>query len=616
MPRHHRFHQLFFIACSLLLTNAPLFSAQGLVAHWSFDSSETNIYFDVSGNGHYVQARTSTPSGVFGGAIPGTGVRGKSINCQGTYSDLLISNPAALCNDTLSLELWFCPKTLTTQCLISQTNSSPAYGYQLKVVDQGHLTFEYAKATSTNLWVTVRSHNLLVANRWHHLVCTFDGITTRLYINGELDTESSDSSGMRSGNLTKAYIGAELMENTAVSNWTNGKIDEFKIYHQILTADTIAALCKAWWPIPEPITVTPSPTFNTKPALRWHKLSNVTDYRVQIAKNAAFDPMLIATTCTDTVYIPSTDLPYGDIYWRVGNPLDTSLWSTTFYFTVQEATVGLPVLHAPDTTSNRKPALTWSKIPNAASYTIQIDTVNSFVNPFMQSVTSDTFYTPTINLPVRTIYWRVMSNLVERYSATDSFCIVSAMVTLVPFDKDTQYTQKPLFAWHMVPAATTYRIQIDTSSSFSNPLFTTLTNDTFYTPTANLPSGKIYWRVNSDAPGSVYSGTGLIVIIPSTSTSLLFTRTGTNGSMHGKYIIGWGIIFTFDTPESSPLTIRMYSPAGKLVATVTDKSLSASPHQLFWDGKNANGKLLGRGSYLFEARTAHKTVKGKFIVAE
>jgi hypothetical protein len=589
-------------------------AAQGLLAHWSFDSSQGYTYYDVSGNGCNASARSSGS-----GVTLVNGVKGKAINCSGSNSDLMVSNASAFCRDTIVIEAWYNPKTLSgPQGIFSYVTITGVadFGY-LMYMTGGRLAFKFVSAASNKVWITVTSPNSLVANAWHHLVCSFDGKTARVYVNGTLEASSPDSQAMRCAASTETYIGGEQMENGGITNRARGKIDELKVYGRILPEDTIAAHCKQFWPIPVLIPVTPSPTYNAKPALGWYRVNNALEYVVKVSPDPFFASTVISTSVSDTFFVPTSDLPAGTYYWRVGSSTDTVFWSTTdSYFTIQETTVPMPVLYGPDTTNNRRPLLSWKNVDDTASYSIQIDTTLSFTAPLIQSVTADTFFSPTIDLPARGIYWRVKSTLVDRYSATALFVIVNYRPELISVSPDTHYIRKPLLKWHSAPSASSYRLQIDTIGNFLNPIYNLLTGDTFYVPTANLPFGKIYWRVNTDIPGSVFSCVDMFWILSTTKARFGITPTT------GKGVFGWssqpgrGVEITYHVEKTCQISLCIFSLTGQCIASFFEGSLAPGMHQSVWRGNDAHGKAAPRGAYIIVLHIDRKTAIQKIILVQ
>ena len=55
----------------------------------------------------------------------------------------------------------------------------------------------------------------------------------------------------------------------------------------------------------------------------------------------------------------------------------------------------------------------------------------------------------------------------------------------------------------------------------------------------------------------------------------------------------------FRIPASSAVTIRIYDLRGTLVRTLVDEQRPAGVHRIEWDGKDAKGKVVGSGAYIY-----------------
>ncbi len=55
----------------------------------------------------------------------------------------------------------------------------------------------------------------------------------------------------------------------------------------------------------------------------------------------------------------------------------------------------------------------------------------------------------------------------------------------------------------------------------------------------------------------------------------------------------------FEIARSGPVSLKVYDPAGRLVATLLDETLSAGPHHVTWDGRDSSGRLAAAGIYLY-----------------
>jgi hypothetical protein len=84
-------------------------------------------------------------------------------------------------------------------------------------------------------------------------------------------------------------------------------------------------------------------------------------------------------------------------------------------------------------THNLRPILKWFANKAISAYKIQIASNQDFRSPIDNSATSDTFYSPSIDLPVGIIYWRVGNDAdTTVWSAPSSFTEMDPSIVLVP----------------------------------------------------------------------------------------------------------------------------------------------------------------------------------------
>jgi hypothetical protein len=99
----------------------------------------------------------------------------------------------------------------------------------------------------------------------------------------------------------------------------------------------------------------------------------------------------------------------------------------------------------------------------------------------------------------------------------------SAPNLLSPDDGSSTSDDTPTFTWSSVSGATSYSIQVSTSSTFSTLEINETTSDTSYTPGSPLPAGTHYWRVRAsntcgDGP---WSSTWSVIVVAPTYTSYI-----------------------------------------------------------------------------------------------
>jgi hypothetical protein len=249
----------------------------------------------------------------------------------------------------------------------------------------------------------------------------------------------------------------------------------------------------------------------TRPTFTWFTVARATGYAIQISTVESFSSTLVNTTVKVPTYTPGSDLPRGrDLYWRVhADGLNPSDWSDVFtFFSANPPSV--PSLISPSdgvTISNYTPLLDWNDPVGAAHYEVQIASASTFVDgtiviDYKPVDLTPSNYTPSPELVTNsTFYWRVrVYNDTEQYSNWSSVrhlhTTLRAPVLDTPADTTTAVSLRPNFVWKEVTGATSYVIQVSTSTSFSSPTISRTVNGLSYTSSINLISGKkYYWRV-------------------------------------------------------------------------------------------------------------------------
>lgn len=243
----------------------------------------------------------------------------------------------------------------------------------------------------------------------------------------------------------------------------------------------------------------PDPTNDFTPTFIWGSVSGATQYQIQVATNNSFSPTITTQNVSGALtYTHSSDLPEGDIYWRVSSDYtDINTYSSYDQFVLTGAPIIAP--YTPDPTPDLTPTFYWTAISGATNYQIQIDDDIGFATPIVNTSTGNTT-THTVSGATfleTTYYWRVSSNLdLNKYYSNDNF--VFQKPTLISFSQDTTIDQTPTLTWNSYPSATGYQIQIDDNIAFSTPSTYNVSGGTNYTPATNLLPGKIFWRVSTN----------------------------------------------------------------------------------------------------------------------
>ncbi|MEI6947587.1 LamG-like jellyroll fold domain-containing protein [Paraflavisolibacter sp. H34] len=163
------------------------------------------------------------------------------------------------------------------------------------------------------------------------------------------------------------------------------------------------------------VAVSPSAT------LSWSTLSGASSYRLQVSLSPDF-----ATTVYDQSGISGTSASVSGLqnntvyHWRVAAALTaggTSNWSDTWSFTTVTAVTPLPgavTLSAPANGATgvpTSPNLVWNAAANAANYSVQVATSNSFTTPVVNRDNVGGTSASITGLSANTVYfWRVRAH--------------------------------------------------------------------------------------------------------------------------------------------------------------------------------------------------------------
>ena len=204
----------------------------GLVGHWTFDEGSGSIAHDFSGNAH-----SATLSGAVSWAL---GKYGGAVSFTGATAYVNAGNSTALKpSTTFTVGAWIKPESGAWWIV---SNESGGKGFALFLGNGTDGT--YSVGTHPALMISdgsayhsLESPNAITFGEWHHIVATFDGTTTSLYVDGVLVAS----------NATYGYT-AHPTSNTLIGAWSTssrfftGRIDDVRIYDRALSATDVSKL--------------------------------------------------------------------------------------------------------------------------------------------------------------------------------------------------------------------------------------------------------------------------------------------------------------------------------------------------------------------------------------
>jgi hypothetical protein len=268
-------------------------------------------------------------------------------------------------------------------------------------------------------------------------------------------------------------------------------------------------------------------TVSNNPALTWNASTGTTFYTVQVSTSTGFSPLLYDQTVSDASLQLTGLQPGTTYYWRVSasNEGGTSGYSSTRSFQTVAITVAptTPVLLSPSsgaTGQSLSPILSWNPSDGASSYRLEMSTNIGFTGTLVVDHSASTNSRQVTGLSANTQYfWRVTaSNSIGSSSPTSvrSFTTgapttpPSAFYLLTPSVGTQNVATNPTFTWSPASGATSYILQVATSSAFTSG--TLVYNQgagsgTSHSISGLSPSTTYYWRVGaSNSYGTTYSG--------------------------------------------------------------------------------------------------------------
>jgi hypothetical protein len=220
------------VYASTVLADTPL-------AYWRVDETSGTVAHDASGNGNDAQYTGGVTLGSGGALIgdPDTAAR-----LDGVTGHLDVGNRFGFTgNAQYTLEIWAQPNNINTnyQRLFSrELSTSPREGYLVfarapYAADPSTFSIERWANNQTNQCPQTSA----ITQVWHHFVATYDGSTSRIYLDGVLAASQPASLPL---NATSAslFIGASAFD---MAGYFNGVVDEVAVYGTALPAARIAA---------------------------------------------------------------------------------------------------------------------------------------------------------------------------------------------------------------------------------------------------------------------------------------------------------------------------------------------------------------------------------------
>lgn len=158
-------------------------------------------------------------------------------NFNGTNSYVSTRNSTDLNGTTaITVEAWIYPHALpsTSACIVGKNYLT---SYYLGIENSGRFIFF---PRGSGFFLRSRVSGKVKINEWTHIAATYDGTTTRLFLNGVTDTTTTSITGAVGVNTDSLFIGCDRLSG-APAFFFNGRIDNVRIWKSSRTLTQIAS---------------------------------------------------------------------------------------------------------------------------------------------------------------------------------------------------------------------------------------------------------------------------------------------------------------------------------------------------------------------------------------
>lgn len=190
--------------------------------------SEPGLIKDSAGKSN------GTPIGTV--TAPGKIDNARSFN--GSTDFILIPATPALDLQTFNISAWVYSDNFTHNGFVFEktTNGLVNTQYSCFFAASGNLIFRTYNTTPTGDDLTLPISTNFTNSNWHHLVCSYDGTSKKIYVNGKLAATKAYAQTLNTNPAGTAIIGAY---GSGTSYFFNGRIDEVRVDSVARTADEI-----------------------------------------------------------------------------------------------------------------------------------------------------------------------------------------------------------------------------------------------------------------------------------------------------------------------------------------------------------------------------------------
>jgi hypothetical protein len=330
-------------------------------------------------------------------------------------------------------------------------------------------------------------------------------------IEGELLTLKPSTNTTKTGEITKdaGWVPGRVSVIAYVRNTTTWEILQ-SAKARVIEATVPPVVPTLLFPADDSVGVSLSPT------LVWNPANGAASYTLQYDNDSLFSGGISQSGLTATSFRIAGLANSTNHYWRVNasNNAGISAWSAVRSFTTTATALpAAPTQVTPYNGANgisRSPTLTWSAVPGAISYDVQVATDNSFAPQVMVAaplgLTATSFAVTGLDSSA-TYHWRVRVTNAAGISAwsSPSWLFITtngappAIPTLTsPANGELNAGTSPSLSWNSCPGATYYNLQVSTTLDFRYCIYENNSIAGTSQSITGLDSlSTYYWRVSA-----------------------------------------------------------------------------------------------------------------------
>lgn len=224
--------QLYRFGINTLVT--PPSETRGLIGWWTFDGKDTpSRALDRSG-----QNTTGYFSGIATSTFYSIGKIGQSLNFDGVNDGVSLNNTNLSPTSAVTVSAWMKTSSLPIYTQIMGNNDGGTNGYQLWYNTDDSCCASNSFIFSLNSYGSLEADKSFTADgKWHHVVGTYDGANTKIYIDGVKGNDGTISNAI-------TYTGATATIGGGAINFApfSGNIDDVRVYNRALSATEVRQL--------------------------------------------------------------------------------------------------------------------------------------------------------------------------------------------------------------------------------------------------------------------------------------------------------------------------------------------------------------------------------------